>query len=306
MLSVASLRKEFGPLVAVDNVSFTVEPGTIFGLIGPNGAGKTTTIRMILNILEPDAGEVFYRGEVFSDSVRNMLGYLPEERGLYRKSRVMDILLYFAGLKGMSPAVAREQGRLWLRRFQLEDSAPRKTQELSKGNQQKIQFIGAVLHNPEFVILDEPFAGLDPVNQILFKDVIQELKGRGKTIILSTHQMDQAERLSDALCLIDRGRVVLEGTMRDVKRQYGKNSLHVEFSGEGAFLQTLPGVVRAEVYENAAELELAQDTNVQATIGRINAGLELRKVELREPSLQSIFLQVVGGPPADDRKEIGT
>lgn len=301
MLTATMLRKEFSAVLAVDGVSFDLRRGEIFGLLGPNGAGKTTTIRMILNILQPDAGEILYDGHPFSDRVRNTIGYLPEERGLYRKSKVLDTILYFGELRGMVRSSARAAAYRWLERFSLLEYAGRKVEELSKGNQQKIQFIAAVIHDPALVVLDEPFSGLDPVNQILFKDAFQELKQNGKAIIFSTHQMEQAEKLSDTLCLINRGKVVLGGTVRDVKRRYGTNSIHLEFDGDGRFLDSLPGVRRAMVYENSAELEIAPETKTQSILGAINGRLDLRTFELREPSLHSIFLQIVGLPAAIEK-----
>ena len=293
MLEVLHLRKDFSTTRAVDDVSFSVGAGEIFGLLGPNGAGKTTTIRIALRIIEPDRGTVLYQGHPFTDAMRNSIGYLPEERGLYRRSRLLDTILYFAGLRGMAHAAAKPEALRWLDRFGLLDRAGNKIEELSKGNQQKVQFIGALIHDPALVILDEPFSGLDPVNQMLFQEIVQDLKRRGKAVIFSTHQMDQAERLSDSLCLINKGRVVLSGTVGDVKRQHGHNSVHVEFDGEGSFLKTLPGLEGAIVYENAAELSLKQGTRVQDLLRHINDVLELRKFELREPSLHSIFVQTV-------------
>ncbi|MRR12023.1 ATP-binding cassette domain-containing protein [bacterium] len=294
-LRVSNLTKTFDTLRAVDGVSFEVRRGEIFGLLGPNGAGKTTTIRAMIRILESDAGEVTFDGQPFTDATRDKIGYLPEERGLYRKSRVLDTILYFAELRGMHRGAAKAEALKWLERFNLRPDAGRKVEELSKGNQQKIQFIAAVLHDPELVILDEPFSGLDPVNQILFKDIFMELRERGKAVIFSTHQMDQAEKLSDALCLINRGRVVLSGTVRDVKRQYGTNTLHLEYEGNGDFLRALPGIRRAEVFGNAAELDLEEGTRVSDVLGHVNGKLELRKLELREPSLEAIFVQTVSG-----------
>jgi ABC-2 type transport system ATP-binding protein len=294
MLSVRNLRKDFSTTRAVDDVSFEVHRGEIFGLIGPNGAGKTTSIRIILNILEADGGEVLYDGQRFTDDVRNVMGYLPEERGLYKKSRLMDAMLYFGELRGMKRAKARTEAQRWLTRLDLTTSANRRIQELSKGNQQKAQFIAAVIHEPWLVVLDEPFSGLDPVNQILFKDILLELKEAQKAVIFSTHQMDQAEKLSDALCLINRGRAVLDGTVRDIKKRYGRNTLHLEFEGEGAFMENLPGVQRAILFGNAAELELAPDVQLPNLLSALNAKVELRKFELLEPSLQSIFLRTVG------------
>ncbi len=295
MLKVTNLRKEFATVVAVNGVSFEIDRGEIFGLLGPNGAGKTTTIRVILNILQADSGEVTYDGRKFSDHTRDLLGYLPEERGLYRKSKLLDTILYFAELRGMARAKAKAEAYRWLQRFGLVDAIDRRVEELSKGNQQKIQFLSAVIHDPAIVVLDEPFSGLDPVNQILLKDILQELKQQGKAVVFSTHQMDQAEKLSDSLCLINKGKAVLNGTVREVKKRYGTNSLHVEFDGDGAFIETLPGIRRAILYENSAEVDLQPDARLQAILGALNEKLELRKFELREPSLQSIFLQIVGG-----------
>jgi ABC-2 type transport system ATP-binding protein len=295
MLTVQHLRKEFTSVLAVDDVSFEVPAGSIFGLLGPNGAGKTTTIRMILHILEADGGSVLYDGKGFTDLTRDMLGYLPEERGLYKKSRLIDILLYLGELRGMQRGKARTEAMRWLARLDLRDAAPRKLEELSKGNQQKVQFVGAVMHDPAIVVMDEPFSGLDPVNQDLFKDILLEMKQRGKAIIFSTHQMDQAERLSDALCLINKGRVVLSGTVRDVKKRYGRNSLHVDFDGDSALLNSISGVQNVVLYEHSAEMQLMPGVTPREIIAQINPHLDLRKVELLEPSLHSIFLQTVGG-----------
>lgn len=295
MLAVANLKKDFAAVRAVDGVSFEVRRGEIFGLLGRNGAGKTTTIRCVLNIFKPDSGEVRFDGQPFSDATRNRIGYVPEERGLYRKSKLLDTILYFAGLRGMDARKARAEAGRWLMRFSLQEHAFRRVEELSKGNQQKVQFIVSIIHDPELVVLDEPFSGLDPVNQILLKDILLELKQRGKAIIFSTHQMDQAERLSDSLCLIERGRVVLKGTVRDVKRHYGSNSIHLEFDGDGAFLRVLPGVKQALMYEHTAELELEPHADPQSILAQIVGKLEIRKFEVREPSLHSIFLHTVGG-----------
>ena len=293
MLKVSNLRKDFSTIRAVDDVSFEVQGGQILGLIGRNGAGKTTTIRCVLNILQPDLGEIHYDGQPFTEAVRDHVGYLPEERGLYKKSKLIDTILYFAQLRGMEAATARSEALRWLTLFELLEYKDKKVEELSKGNQQKVQFIAAIIHDPKLVILDEPFSGLDPVNQILFKDIFLELKQRNKDIIFSTHQMDQAEKLSDDICLIDHGRVVLSGSVRDVKKRYGNNSVHLEYEGDGAFLKLLPGVKSAMMYENSAELQLSDGFNSQQLLPRIVQSLELRTFELREPSLQSIFIDVV-------------
>jgi ABC-2 type transport system ATP-binding protein len=301
MISAQHLRKDFSTVRAVDDVSFAVGRGEILGLLGPNGAGKTTAIRMVLDILQADGGTITYDGAPMSPAVRNRLGYLPEERGLYRKSKVFDTVLYFAELRGMAHGAAKSAAHAWLERFGLWEHASRKVEELSKGNQQKIQFIIAAIHRPDLVILDEPFSGLDPLNQELFKDAIRELKQQQRAVIFSTHQMDQAEKLSDSICLINKGRVVLGGSVHEVKRRYGSNALRVQFDGDGSFMSGLPGVRHASLYENSAELELASDAAVRDLLSRINGAVDVRKFEIVEPSLHSIFLSVVGGeaPPEE-------
>ena len=296
MIKAENLRKQYANVVAVDDVSLQVEAGKIFGLIGPNGAGKTTTIRMILNIITPDKGTVTFDGARFDRNIQNRIGYLPEERGLYKKNKLLDTILYFAGLRGMTGVGAKQKALEWLRRFNIEDYAKRKVEELSKGNQQKAQFITSILHDPEYIVLDEPFSGLDPVNQIVLKDILQELKQQGKAIIFSTHQMDSAEKLCDEICLINRGKIVLEGSMKEVKAKFGKNSVHVEFVGDGSFIPALPQVKKATVYENYAELELNGTISSRELLSSISSKVEIRKFEFVEPSLNSIFLDVVGLP----------
>jgi len=294
MLSAQHLRKQFSTVLAVDDVSLEVKRGNIFGLIGPNGAGKSTTIRMLLNITKPDSGTILYEGTPFSDAVRNSIGYLPEERGLYKKNGLLDTIIYFATLRGIPSNEAKKKGLEWLERFNLQAYAKRKVEELSKGNQQKAQFITTILHNPELVILDEPFSGLDPVNQIVMKEVFQELKQQEKAVIFSTHGMETAEKLCDEICLINRGKIVLEGTLKQVKQKFGTNALHLEYDGNGKFLSSLPFVKKAVVYENYAELELNGDIPSGEILSAIAPNLELRRFEFVEPSLNSIFLNVVG------------
>lgn len=298
MLTVRNLRKEFDRVVAVDGVSLTVERGELFGLLGPNGAGKTTTIRTVLNIIKPDSGEILFDGKPFRAETWNTIGYLPEERGLYRKSRVLSTLLYFASLKGVSAETARPRAYEWLERFNLADRADARIDELSKGNQQKIQLITAILHDPGLLILDEPFSGLDPVNQIVLKDVLMELRKKNVAIVFSTHQMEQVEKMCDNICLINRGAPVLQGALRQIKQQYGKNSVHVEFDGDGSFLKSHALVRRADVYQNFAELELADPLQSGELLKALNGRVAIRKFEIIEPSLHSIFISVVG-PPAE-------
>lgn len=294
MLRATDLRKEYSTVVAVDGVSFEVKPGEIFGLLGRNGAGKTTTIRMILNILQPDVGEVSFDGRPFSAEIQNQIGYLPEERGLYQKNKLLDSISYFAQLKGLSGQEARRRALSWLSEFELTEYAHRKIEELSKGNQQKVQFIVSVLHDPRFVVLDEPFSGLDPVNQMVLKDMLMKMRNQGKVVIFSTHIMEQAERLCDKICIIDRGKVVLDGALSDVKRSYGRNSIHLEFNGDGAYLSELPYFKTVQVYENYAELELKESAPPNEVFLELTKRLEVRKFELVEPSLNSIFLRVAG------------
>ncbi|MBI3112162.1 MAG: ATP-binding cassette domain-containing protein [Ignavibacteriales bacterium] len=296
MLNVSHLRKEYDRVVAVDDVSLTVKRGEIFGLLGPNGAGKTTTIRTVLNVIQPDAGTITFDGKHFSPEMWNIIGYLPEERGLYRKSKIANTILYFASLKGLSESEARPRVSYWLERFGLKDAGHRKVEELSKGNQQKVQLICSILHKPQLLILDEPFSGLDPVNQILLKDILMELRQQDVAIVFSTHQMEQVEKMCDTICLINKGRIVLQGLLRDVKKQYGTNSIRLEFEGDGAFLKLLPIVKRADVYQNYAELELVDVTQSRELMASLDGRLNLRKFEMVEPSLQSIFINVVGMP----------
>ncbi len=294
MLKATNLRKEFTNVVAVDNVSLEAQRGEILGLIGPNGAGKTTTIRMILNIIQPDSGAITFNGKPFDENIRNQLGYLPEERGLYRKNKLLNTILYFASLKGIDIAEGRRRAYKWLERFDLLNKYQSKIEELSKGNQQKVQFIISILHDPQLIILDEPFSGLDPVNQILLKDILLELKQQGKAVIFSTHQMEQAEKLSDEICLINQGQMVLEGTLKDVKQKFGKNSVHIEYEGDGTFLKELSFVRQATIYQNYAELVLSDTISSNDILKAISSRLEIRKFEYVEPSLNSIFIDVVG------------
>ncbi len=296
MLKVKNLRKEFDTVVAVDGVSLEAKRGEIFGLLGPNGAGKTTTIRTVLNIIQADSGEITFDGKPFGEETWNVVGFLPEERGLYKKSKIINVMLYFASLKGMSEREAKPLAMKWLERFDLGQNAQRKVEELSKGNQQKVQFIISVLHRPQFLILDEPFTGLDPVNQVLLKDILLELRQQNTAIIFSTHQMDQAERLCDTICLINRGKVVVDGSIADVKRRYGKNSVHLEYEGDGSFLKALPYVRRADIYQNYAELELSDMKHTKDLLASLDSKIALRKFEIVEPSLNSIFIDVVGSP----------
>ena len=296
MLKVTNLRKEYDSVVAVDGVSMEVKRGELFGLLGPNGAGKTTTIRTVLNIIQPDSGEITFNGRPFVKEMWNIIGYLPEERGLYRKSKIISTILYFASLKGIAAREAKPLAFYWLERFGLKNEGYRKIEELSKGNQQKVQLILSILHRPELLILDEPFTGLDPVNQILLKDILLELRQQNTAIIFSTHQMEQVEKMCDNICLINKGKPVLSGELHSIKKRYGTNSIHLEYEGDGEFLKTFSFIRRADVYQNYAELELTDISKSSELLASLNGKLSLRKFEIVEPSLNSIFINVVGGP----------
>jgi len=294
-VSLRNLVKTFGTHRAVDGVSLEIPRGIIFGLIGPNGAGKTTTIRMILDIIRPDSGEVVVLGTPSGEQVKARVGYLPEERGLYRKTKVLEMLEYQGSLRGASPAVARKEASAWLDRLELADWKARKVEDLSKGMQQKVQFIGAVLGKPELLILDEPFSGLDPVNQNTFKDLMLELNRNGASIIFSTHQMDTAEKLCKEIALINMGKIVLNGSLSQIKSRFGKNSVMVEFDGDGAFLQTLPGVARVDDYGRYREVRLQDGADPQALLRAAVERVTVRRFEIMEPTLHNIFIEKVGG-----------
>jgi len=296
ILAVRNVVKVFGDVRAVDGVSFTVRRGTITGLLGRNGAGKTTTIRMITGIFMPDSGDIQWLGggDGSGASFRDRIGYLPEERGLYRQMKIVDLLLFLAEIKGRRPADVRPKIDAWLERFELTDKRNSKVEELSKGNQQKVQLIGTLLHDPELIILDEPQSGLDPVNMVLVRNLLRELRAEGKTILLSTHMMGEAERMADEIILIHRGQVVLEGSLDHVRGAGRKNALHIDFDGDGAFLGSLPEVMDAAIVNNSAEITLADGADAQkvleASVGRIR----IRRFELAAPSLEQIFIEKVG------------
>ena len=295
ILAVRDVRKTFGQVRAVDGVSFTVRRGTITGLLGRNGAGKTTTIRMITGIFLPDSGNIeWLGGQVAGAGYRDHIGYLPEERGMYKQMKVFELLLFFAEIKGRKPAETRPKIDHWLERFELTDKKNAKVEELSKGNQQKVQLIGTLLHDPDLIILDEPQSGLDPVNMVLVRTLLNDLRQEGKTILLSTHMMAEAEKMADDIVLIHRGQVVLQGSLDEVRHSFGKNTLHLEFEGDGAFLNTLPNVTRASVLNNVAELSLGEGADPQSILEACVPRVRLSRFELATPSLEQIFISKVG------------
>jgi ABC-2 type transport system ATP-binding protein len=239
-VELTKIRKSYGSFVAVDDLTFAISSGQIFGLLGPNGAGKTSTIRMMIGITAPDSGEVRVFGVPLSRSSLHRVGYLPEERGLYRRMTVRDNLVFLARLSGLSSATALDRIRDWCKRLETAEWLGRRVEELSKGMQQKIQFIAALLHDPELIIMDEPFAGLDPVNSMQLRDVLTSLRGAGKTILFSTHRMDQVEKLCDSICLIDRGKSVLQGSLNEIKSGYGRRFVQIDYDGDGRFARAAP------------------------------------------------------------------
>jgi ABC-2 type transport system ATP-binding protein len=301
VLAVRDVSKTFGRVRAVDHLSFSVACGTITGLLGRNGAGKTTTLRMINGIFLPDDGAIEVFGTTDATAVRDRVGYLPEERGLYRKMKVIDQLLFLAEIKGRRPADAKPRAEAWLKRFELWDKRAGKLEELSKGNQQKVQLIGALLHDPEVVTLDEPMSGLDPVNVVLVRSILKELKAEGRTILLSTHMMGEAEKLVDDIVLIHEGRAVLAGELEHVKASFGSNTVHLAFEGDGAFLAALPGVASARVDTNVAELRLAPGSDAQAVLAAAVGRLRISQFEIAAPSLEEIFIERVGAGAVANR-----
>jgi ABC-2 type transport system ATP-binding protein len=293
-VELRSVCKKYGEFVAVDNLSFAIPPGRVYGLLGPNGAGKTSTLRMMIGIIIPDAGDISVLGEPLRRAHTEQIGYLPEERGLYRKMKVLDHLIFFAELKGLSQAEAKKRALQWCERLELSAWTGKKVEELSKGMQQKVQFIGALLHEPQLIIMDEPFSGLDPSNAIVLKDVLLELKKAGKTLLLSTHRMDQAERMCDSICLINHGRSLLESDLRQIKSRFGMRNVQIKYEGDSGFLHEPRLVQSFNDYGNYVEVRLAPDADPQELLHVAAASARLSRFELMEPSLEEIFLDAVG------------
>ncbi len=292
-LELRAVRKTFGALVAVDEISLAAEPGTIFGLLGPNGAGKTTTIRMIMDILAPDSGEVRFFGAPRGADLLDRVGYLPEERGLYRRMTVFDHLAFFGELHGMQRRDSRRPIGEWLERVGLAEWGERRVEELSKGMQQKVQLVGTVLHDPDVIVLDEPFSGLDPINQGLFKDLLAEYKARGKTILFSTHVMEQAEKLCDRICLISKGRAVLSGELAAIKSEFGGRTYRVEASGDLERLEGIGGVGSVLRQDGSVRLVLEPDAEPSRVLAEMVGFLEVREFRSAEPELEEIFISAV-------------
>ncbi|CAN5519189.1 ATP-binding cassette domain-containing protein [soil metagenome] len=296
-LVVDRVTKRYGANVAVNNVSFRVEPGRIFGILGPNGAGKTSTIRMVTHITAPDSGRITFGDMEVGRESQKVMGYLPEERGLYRKMKVLEQLTYFGQLKGLPTRRAVEESRRWLERFSLSEVADKRVEELSKGMQQKVQFIATILHDPKLCIFDEPFSGLDPINSQLLQDIILELRQEGRTILFASHRMEQVEQMCDDIFLIARGREVLHGTLRDVKSRFGQNTVELAFSGDASFLDDLEARGAVKVLHRtsgAAQVRLNEGVSPRSIVEVALASVdELFRFELVEPPLSEIFVMAV-------------
>ena len=294
VVELAGVTKAYENKVAVNNLSLSIEAGQMFGLLGPNGAGKTSSIRMMMGITMPDSGRISLFGKPFERQSLERVGYLPEERGLYKKMKVQDQLVFVGQLHGLSAEEARKRAIDWAKRMEIAETLLKKTEELSKGMQQKIQFIASLLHDPGLIVMDEPFSGLDPVNAVLVERTLLELKDQGKAILFSTHRMDQVEKLCDSICLINNGEAVLAGNLREIKASYERNRVIVEFEGSPAFLNS-EEIADAKNFSGHAEIKLKPHGNAQKLLHEAAAMATIYRFELVEPSLEEIFIQTVGG-----------
>jgi len=301
IVELHNVRKAYDTKVAVHGLSFKIEPGTMFGLLGPNGSGKTSSIRMMIGMTVPDAGSVSLFGQPFDRKLLNRVGYLPEERGLYKKMKVMDQLIFLGQLHGLDATVASKRAHIWCERMEITEAIPKKTEELSKGMQQKIQFIASLLHEPDLIIMDEPFSGLDPVNADLLMKTLLELRKEGRTILFSTHRMDQVEKLCDEIALIHRGHLILSGGMREIKSRYPRNRVVVNFEGDSNFLHH-PSVESYQDYSGHAEIKLHSGNghgphpDAQPLLAdAVARGTRISRFEVMEPTLEEIFIEAVGG-----------
>jgi ABC-2 type transport system ATP-binding protein len=303
-LEIEGISKSFGDFYAVKKLSFEIPAGTIYGLLGPNGAGKTTTIRMVMNIIIPDEGSIKVLNQRMDEEMKERVGYLPEDRGLYPKMKVGELLLFLAEIKGLKGSEARKEIDFWLERFDLSDWKSKKVEELSRGMQQKLQFIVTVIHQPELIILDEPFSGLDPVNTKLLKDVMLEMKEKGRTIVFSTHRMEQVEMICDNICLINKAERVLEGNLSQIKKQYGKNTVILDYDGEANFIKNFPEIEKIDDYGKFMEIKLKEKSSPQDLLPRLVGKISINKYEVKEPTLNAIFIEKVGGKEVKDEEDI--
>ena len=310
-LVLDGLVKRFGAVTALDGISFEVPKGQVFGFLGANGAGKTTTMRIVLDILRPDAGTATWAGTPTTDVARETWGYLPEERGLYPRLAVLDQLVFFASLYGIPRDVAAARGREWLSRLRIPDYATRRAEELSKGNQQKVQLIAAILHEPAVLLMDEPFVGLDPVNVALLKEAFEEMRERGSTLIFSTHQMEMVEELCESVALIDRGRLVLSGPIRDVRRSTGRRVVRLALEGRALdtdaaipWLGAIPGVRISRATQEYAELAVPHDVDPEVILRTALAqGERVTNFLIADPSIEEIFIERVGRPATSEEEK---
>ena len=293
-VSLDAVSKSYGSYLAVDELSLRVERGAIFGFIGPNGSGKTTTLRMILHILHPDGGRIEVLEQDGRRAANDRIGYLPEERGLYRKMTVRRVLSYYAGLKGMGAKEALDASNRWLERLGLSEWATKKVETLSKGMQQKVQFIATVVSSPELVILDEPFSGLDPVNLDVLREAILELRSAGTTVIFSTHDMGKAEEMCDSLCMIFKGKKVLDGTLDEIKERYGADTIRVRGPGAKERLASFAGIEKIIDRGHTQEIRLREDVGPPQLLHHLSEGVELKLSEVAQPSLHDIFVRIAG------------
>ncbi|MDZ7333490.1 MAG: ATP-binding cassette domain-containing protein [candidate division KSB1 bacterium] len=293
ILSIQNVYKSFKDIPAVQDLSLELQAGTIFGLLGPNGAGKTTTIRMIMDIIIPDRGQILVNGKRNTQEQLDQVGYLPEERGLYRKMKVGELLSFLAEMKGLRPSKSKEKITHWLKRFDLLEWQHKKLEALSKGMQQKVQFIATIIHEPQLIILDEPFTGLDPINADLIKEIMIEQKNRGAAIIFSTHMMEQVEKLCDAICLINEGKAVLNGKLKTIKKNFSRNAIRMEFEGEPRFLQDHQLVKSYQIQGNWVEIQPQHGVAIQKILQIAIQEVTINRFEIMEPSLHEIFVETV-------------
>jgi len=299
IVELQQVSKAYDTKVAVENLSFKIEPGSMFGLLGPNGSGKTSSIRMMIGITVPDSGSVRLFGQPFDRKHLHRVGYLPEERGLYKKMKVIDQLSFLGQLHRLDATTATKRAYAWCEKLEIIEAVHKKTEELSKGMQQKIQFISALLHEPELIIMDEPFSGLDPVNATLLQDTLVDLRQQGRTILFSTHRMDQVEKLCDAICLIHNGHLVLSGGMREIKSKYPANRVHMIFTGDDSFLNH-PSIESVKNYQGIAEIKLREGADAQALLAEAVTKARITRFEVMEPTLEEIFIEKV---TAESNKE---
>ena len=300
VLNVERITKSFGDFCAVKDVSFAIDEGVIFGLLGPNGAGKTTTIRMIMNIIIPDSGSISVLGNSAPEDRNDLIGYLPEERGLYRKMKVEELLLFMVELKSLQKKDAKQRITNWLERLELNEWKNKKIEELSKGMQQKLQFIITVMHKPKLLILDEPFMGLDPINTDVIKNIMLEQKNNGATIIFSTHLMEYAEKLCDEILLINKWHYILSGKLGKVKKNFRRMNVRIEYEGSDTFLRESDQIKHFDNFGNHAEVQLLENADTQKLLHDAMQVATIRKFEVVEPSLHEIFIETVQKTKTDN------